>query len=262
MQQIKITFVTAIFDICKEEQFDLRKTKQKRIQYFEEVASTGIFICIFCCPKYKILLNDILIKYTNIKLVEVLTLNKTNIYKICNDYEISNNKFLELPLNRHMEKDIKEYMILMNSKIEFLKKSIDINYFNSKFFCWFDFSILYIFKNKTDSLNKFKELSYTNFSKNFICIPGCWNRNNYDYLNNIVWRFCGGIMLGDKQSLIDFYNNCMQYFPIFLQQTNKLVWEINFWYWLETIEIFNPIWVNADHNDSIINNLYEKILYI
>jgi hypothetical protein len=32
-----------------------------------------------------------------------------------------------------------------------------------------------------------------------------------------------------------------------------LVWEVNYWAWLEAEGYISPIWYLADHNDTIIN---------
>jgi hypothetical protein len=42
------------------------------------------------------------------------------------------------------------------------------------------------------------------------------------------------------------------FFPLFLEETKQLVWEVNFWSWLETVQHWKPIWYPADHNDSIL----------
>jgi len=146
-------------------------------------------------------------------------------------------------------------MYLMNSKIDFVKKTIDINPFSSKFFAWFDFSLPYIFKNDK-TIQDIKKLSETTFINSFLAMPGCWHYMfyNINYIkNNICWRFCGGFFIGDKESLIDFYNLSILNFNEFLTQTNTLLWEVNYWCWLESYKHFKPTWYLADHDDSIIN---------
>ena len=75
-----------------------------------------------------------------------------------------------------------------------------------------------------NTLLKIKNISKTEFKDDFIYLPGCWNFkiNNLDYLSNsIVWRFCGGFLIGDKKSLIHFYIISNDYFLSFLNQTQK-----------------------------------------
>ena len=78
--------------------------------------------------------------------------------------------------------------------------------------------------------------------------------NDIDYIkNNICWRFCGGFFIGDKESLIDFYNLSFNNYSEFLIATKTFLWEVNYWAWLESYKNFSPIWFSGDHNDSIIN---------
>ena len=87
-------------------------------------------------------------------------------------------------------------------------------------------------------------------------MPGCWNCkvNNINYLkNNIIWRFCGGFLVGDKESLTSFNLISYEHFLIFLNQSKTLVWEVNYWAWLEGLGLISPIWYLADHDDSIVD---------
>ena len=87
-------------------------------------------------------------------------------------------------------------------------------------------------------------------------MPGCWNFKvgNKDVLKeSICWRFCGGFFIGDKNSLLSFYDVSISHFEEFLRLTEKLVWEVNYWAWLEASGYISPIWYPADHNDTIID---------
>ena len=70
--------------------------------------------------------------------------------------------------NRNELKDTKNYMFLMLAKLEFLKKTIDLNPYNSDYFCWFDFSLPYIFKDMNNTLLKIKNISNTEFKEDFM----------------------------------------------------------------------------------------------
>jgi hypothetical protein len=173
-------------------------------------------------------------------------------------YRLGNNHpdLCNLPVNRNNLKDTKEYMFLMLAKLEFIKKTININPFESMNFCWFDFSLAYIFEDMNNTLLKIKQISNTTFKERFIYMPGCWDFkvDAVDYLkNNIVWRFCGGFLIGDKESLSRFYTTSHNCFITFLNQTKTIVWEVNYWAWLESKGLINPTWYLADHNDSIVD---------
>jgi tetratricopeptide (TPR) repeat protein len=247
-----VTFVTSYLKIYDSE-YDETKTFEKRLELFMKIVELNINVCLFISPEFKNIFDIIANKYKNLIIVEVLSIEDLEFTKIGN----KNADLLVLPERRSFIKDHINYMFLMNSKIEFIKKAIDVNPFNNDYFCWFDFSLPYIFKNLENSLLKIKKYSETNFiSTPFMVMPGCWNFKvgNKDVLkDSICWRFCGGFFIGDKNSLLSFYDVSITHFEEFLRLTEKIVWEVNYWAWLEASNYISPIWYLADHNDSIIN---------
>ncbi len=247
-KKYNITYVTSLIDIYDKPVNG--RSLDWRFEHFEKLVKSNIPICLFISQKYYDYFNEKLINLSQnyILDINILDFNNSFIYNIVN-----NNSNLLLPNNRNHEKDTKEYMILMNQKIEQIKLTIDKNPFNSNYFCWIDFSINYIFKNSENTLNYLSNLNSQKINKEFILIPGCWSKDtNLNYLyDNIHWRFCGGFFIGDKNSLLKFYNFYLTYFPEFIFKYNKLVWEVNFWTWLESEKHFHFDWFNADHNDSM-----------
>ena len=248
---MSLTFVTAYLKIYEDE-YDLTKTFEKRLELFLKLADTGINICIFTSFEFKEIFEEICKKYINVKLIQICSIDELEITLISK----SVNELCNLPDRRSNIKDKHNYMFLMNSKIEFVKKTIDINPFSTEVFCWMDFSLPYIFKDTDKTIQKIKIMSQRNYINSFLTMPGCWNFkvNDINCIKNaICWRFCGGFFIGDKQTLINFYNLSIDNFIEFLKQTNKLLWEVNYWAWLEANTDFHPIWYPGDHNDSIIN---------
>lgn len=248
------TFVTAYLKIYDED-YDISRNFENRLKYFMLILNLGVNICIFIEAEFKNHFTKLETNYKNLKIIQTLSINELELYRIGE----KNQELCNLPDNRNKLKDTKKYMFLMLGKLEFLKKTIDINPYNSDYFCWFDFSLPYIFKDIDKTLLKIKNISNTQFKDEFIYMPGCWNFkiNDLNYLsNNIVWRFCGGFLIGDKRSLNHFYNVSNNFFLIFLYKTRKLVWEVNYWSWLENEGIILPTWYLADHNDTIINIPY------
>lgn len=251
-----ITFITSFIKIYEGPV--IGRSLEWRINYFRDILSTGIQICIYISPEYEILIKELLEEYKNLKIMKVLDIKDTWCYKTYKSIE-----GVEMPEVRHNEKDVPEYNILMNSKIEYVYDTIIQNPFNTTHFSWIDFNISHIFKDRPKILNYLRVLSQRTFVPSFLTIPGCWSKLNKDnvcsIINNISWRFCGGFFMGDKQSLINFYNLYMEHFPVFLNEYKKNVWEVNFWAYLECFKSWNPTWFHADHNDSIIQiptNLY------
>lgn len=248
------TFVTAYLKVYEEE-YDDTRTFDNRLKHFMHMLELGINICIFVEPELNDKFIELAEKYKNLKIIGSIRIEDLELYKIAAE----NPELCNLPINRNNLKDTKEYMFLMLSKIEFIKKTIDINPFESINFCWFDFSIAYIFKDIDNTLLKIKKISDTTFDERFMYMPGCWVldfhlNNNINYLkNNIVWRFCGGFFIGDKETLTDFYIKSHNCFLTFLNETETIVWEVNYWSWLESKGLINPTWYYAGHDDSIIN---------
>lgn len=251
MYKNNVTFVTSYFKIYDND-YDVSKTFDKRLELFLKLADTGIYICIFSSHEFKEAFQEICKNYRNIKLINVYS--KTEL-KFSNKY-FNETKLCQLPERRSHNKDTEYYMYLMNSKIDFVREAIEINPFSSKYFCWMDFSLPYVFKNIDKTIKNIKLISQTNYINSFLAMPGCWTFK-VDDINHIkghiCWRFCGGFFIGDKDSLIDFYNLSFNNFGDFLIQTKTLLWEVNYWAWLETNKNFNTIWYQADHNDTIVN---------
>jgi hypothetical protein len=252
-----ITFVTCFLDIYEESEIiktSEKKSLEKRLFYFKELASTGIQICLYISSNMENSIIPITNQYKNIK-YKIVNINDLNTWKIVNEHNVT------MPYNRCMIKDTFEYLIIMNSKIEFIEYTIKDNPWNSSHFAWIDFNIFYVFKNFNYCKKWLQFLSSLKLKDNFLTIPGCFsysspfhkeNENLDNLLNNIYWRFCGGFFIGDKNSLLEFYQLYDLHFPLFLKIYGKLTWEVNFWSWLESFTDWKPIWYSADHNDSIL----------
>jgi len=248
-----VTFVTSFIKIYNN---DLpNKSLYWRVQQFYDLAATGINIILYISDCYYEIFKDTLTLYTNIKIIKINDLQHFIIYKLYEQYK----DVITLPSYRNTEKDTIEYMLLMNAKIEFINDAIQLNYFNNEYFAWIDFSITYIFKNKNKTLDYLKIISTYNYTDSFLKIAGCNNKinknNHYDITERINWRFCGGFFIGDIKSLNIFYTKYVENIHIFFSLYKKLVWEVNYWAWLEANDIIKPIWFLADHDDTIIHIL-------
>lgn len=253
------TFVTAMFNLKYSSTNDNRKTVENRLKYFEELIVEGIKISVFSCPYYEPYIRRLTEKYDNVKLLDVMNLSDTVIYKLCNEYE-KHNEPLKLPNVRDNNKDDREYMILINSKIEFVKKAIDINVWNSKYFCWIDFSIKYMIKDQLLFKSYINKLSCYELLLTYptnIIIPGFEPKKEIVYWHP-WWRYSGTVFYGYKDDLIHFYNINCKYFKEFIELKGLLTWEITLWAWYEWIGAFNPIWVYGNHDDSIISFMNNK----
>jgi len=247
----KITFVSSfIYDpSC------FHRSMEWRLQHFRNIAETGIQLCVYITPDYHDLLKEFVQDLPNVRLMPPVNIDDIEPLAIYRKYDD-----ITLPDRRNMEKDGANYMCIMNSKIYFMKDAISLNPWDSTHFAWIDFNVSHVFRNIPKSQQRLRTLSTRALAPRFLSIPGCkdWHRLNNEnaearLLNDIYWRFCGGFFLGDKESILEMYELYRTHFEAFLVTHKKLVWEVNFWAWLEATTAWSPNWVEGDHNDSILN---------
>jgi hypothetical protein len=258
MSNKSITFVTSFFYFY-EDYYDNKKNVSWRIDRFKELANTGIHLCIYVCPTFEKEIQEVAILFPNVKIMRTMTIQETWIN------QVSSLVSYTLPESKNTTKDVDKYMIIINSKCEFLTDTVQQNPFDSSHFAWIDFNISYVFSNKETTLSYLKKLVTFQYPKKCFLIPGCWNKYNNEYVchitDNIYWRFCGGFFLGDKNSILEFDELYKLHFPRYLETYRKLIWEVNFWAWLEANTEWKPHWYWGDHNDSIIQIPTQFICY-
>lgn len=254
MAKSNITFVTAFMNIYNKP-FQ-NKDLDWRFNHFRKLARTGIQIGVFCSRDCITYMEDVLKEFSNIKVIEYIDLSETWTYKICNEVETEIGEQLSLPNSTNPEKDTREYIILMNAKTEYLKMAIQRNVWSSTHFAWIDFNIYHIFGGREQYIFEFlTTLSKRTLASYFLTLPGCWGKehvNEQFLLNDICWRFCGGFFIGSADRVLEFHKCYEDYFAIFLRNKRKLVWEVNFWAYLELCHGLSVIWYPGDHNQKIL----------
>jgi hypothetical protein len=190
---------------------------------------------------------------------------------------------IALPANRNKEKDTATHLWNMHAKVACMKHAIDFYLPNPYAFVWIDFDVSLVC-SKLDKpfqtfLHQLSTRDYLPFGFNAtnspglvqdqMIIPGCWSKlpreqimhspeeihpeKMSEFLNNIYWRFCGGVMWGNANAIRKFWDLYVRYFSGFLEKHGVLTWEVNFWAWLETMDDdWNPVWYAGDHNDTMI----------
>ena len=236
------TFVTGFLDLREDRSKD--KSVQTCFAHFRKLASTGINIHLFLSASYK----DIPLPPSKTMFVEYIELEDLDAYKEVNGLDF---KLANAPTPYH---DTKNFMILINGKIEFVKRAIESNVFNSTHFAWIDFSINHVFR-KSETLDYLSMLGNTRFTKKFLAIPGCYFDKEFraEYLFECIhWRYCGGFFFGDKESILRFSDLYRSNFKNVIREKKTLVWEVNFWTYLELNTDLNPNWYYSGHDDTII----------
>ena len=104
------TFTTAFIKIYNgSSQYSI----EKRIEYFESICQTGVFIALFTSPEYIQAMSYLLIKYSNIRLINIVDITNTKMHSLMVEYKD------KLPDCRNLAKDTFEFLTLMNCKTEF-----------------------------------------------------------------------------------------------------------------------------------------------
>jgi hypothetical protein len=224
---------------------------------FTDIAKTGVNICLYADAACDDVISEIVGRFENVKWMQTVVAVAQDLFafKVCS----AQNSDILLPCSDNITKDTSEHMIFMNSKIELVKDAMDQNPFHSRCFAWIDCNITKLFSS-TDYVTLLRDMNDKAPDRSFLAIPGCYaNDGKIDQLlQSVYWRFCGGFFWGDKASLDKFYQLYLHYFPKFIAQYSTLVWEVNFWAWLEAeVEAeWSPHWYLANHDDSILRVPY------
>jgi hypothetical protein len=250
-----LTFVTAYLDIGSDRMFDWR------LEHFMKIVDSGVQICVFSDAGSAPHITDAIMGRKNVTIMQPsIEIDKLWARRVCEKYlKVSSTYGPALPATRNLKKDTYEYLVLQNSKTEFMRLAIQENPFSSSHFAWIDFSMAYLFQDAVRFQNHLSFISKCNLSTNFLAIPGCWDamkiKDVDKYLDQIHWRFCGGFFIGDRESVTEFCDLVDQIFPFFVKTYRRITWEVNFWAFLETIGGWTPTWYKADHNESILYNI-------
>jgi hypothetical protein len=226
--------------------------------HFMEVARTGVPMIVYVCSATKAVVERgcEAASLGNVCVIEV-DVSRMFVYGILMDSGLS------MPENRSQMKDTREYMALMNSKVEFMKDAVLRDPYGTTHFAWLDFSVNYTFKDSVSVFSELKTLGSFVPARGLF-VPGCWeNRGGTadSYCSYIRWRFCGGFFVGDKASLLRFYDTYVSWLPVFVSGTGCTTWEVNIWEWLESNPLvgWSPVWYGGDHTDALIMGLRRVI---
>lgn len=247
-----LTYVTAFLDLKEEQKRgDVEKENKPYdeafFSWFNTLAETGIPICLFVSPNHYAYATKQIRE--NVYVMPPVDLYELSTYKVT-----SSVAAVGLPVNKAANKDTYNFMVLMNAKIEFLNKAIQMDPFRTSHFAWIDFRITRIIKSPS-TLDRLVTYTKARLKDRMLVVPVCWKKEwvVVDTLyDRIIWRFCGGFFMGDRESIMDFYEVYQKYYKMFLEERRVLVWEVNFWAWLEKKGYWSPSVYEADHNDSML----------
>ena len=252
-----IHFITALIDLNENRTAEMYDTMFRQ---FVQLLECDINILLFISPIFNNLIDKYNLHRFNKLKILYFDMQHSIFYKIYESF--LNNKSekdntVKLPEYRNMGKDTIKYMLLMNTKTQFMNMGINyLNDLNNNFdsYAWIDFRIIYIINDYERFKNYLHKLDNHKFTNKYIHIAGCYEKGQLidNILNTVNWRFCGGFFLGDKESLINMYNVSVNAFYNFLHTYHTMIWEVNYWALLEYNGYLTFNWYKGDHNNSII----------
>ena len=254
------TFVSIIFDEWTEEM----------AKYITFWGSCEIPIYLYVCEESFGKVNDFLLSNTfNIKLhPEFYHYQNTWAYQ----QHISQIDNVLLPLYRNTKKDTETFLWNGHAKVEYMAKTIEINPFDTTMYAWFDFHMPSVFRKDPSFVRDYLKEYYSNITYPLdspLFIPGCIStkyseekrlEDDGKLYNNVNWRFCGSFFVGSIHAITEFWELYNLFFIEFLQETQTLTWEVNFWMWLESVGMesvgmeskWNVHWYYSDHCETML----------
>lgn len=231
-------FVTSLIDLEEDRSKD--KSIDRYLTLFKSLIDIGIAITAFVSSSYVERVKSIATKN-----VDVIECN----LKDLKTYQEVEGKELKLPDHRTSHHDTRNFMILMNAKIEFIYEAMKLH--DSSHYSWIDFGIFHVFKDTERAIKYLRFISKSRWRNRILAMPGCWGPTPINNVwRQIYWRFCGGFFLGDKTSLTNMYKLYREVYPEVMK--DKMAWEVNFWAYLETECKLKIDWYKGDHNNTII----------
>jgi hypothetical protein len=224
-----VTFVSAFVDL--QEDRSTEKSIERYLSLLDTLTTANIRLHVFVSPIY---LDRIHVKNGIVEPIELAALNAFA------------QAPQDVPDHRTTTKDTRNYLILMNSKVELVKRAIDSGKHNSSHYAWIDAGICHVFKNPSRTLEYLSLMDHYDIPNSCMFVPGCADAVHTSF-DIIDWRFCGGFFLGDAASIQTFY----EFYERFYASLPKLTWEVNIWAFFEA-NGWNPTWYSADHDDSIV----------
>lgn len=142
--------------------------------------------------------------------------------------------------------DTLEYMKIISTKFEWVRRAVDLNPWKTSWFAWIDFGLAHVFRTPDATLARLKALRPP--LTRGLRTAGIWSHPTSDVWSRVCWRFAGGFFLGDAESLrraeAAFHETIAAELPAF-------AWEVNLWALMES-RGFDFGWYPCDHDDTIL----------
>ena len=147
-------------------------------------------------------------------------------------------------------KNTLDYLCVQAQKAEFLSEAAR-GFERADVFVWVDFGIFHLPGMTEEIIVDFARRAK---HETMITIPGCWDRS-YEYNDDHpCWRFCGGVMIVPRQFIFEFEVAWKMEYMRWINETNRLSWEVNTLARMEQRGYCLLNWFKADHNVTMFTN--------
>ncbi|MCD6029163.1 MAG: hypothetical protein K0S78_1337 [Thermomicrobiales bacterium] len=204
------------------------------LSHFKHLVATGLPIILYVAPS---LVEEV--RAPNVTVVPT-TLEDLPLWRAIQGME------LRLPAIRDPVKDTADYLALVNSKTELMRRTIDMVGADATH-AFVDFGIFHFIRDKQRGEHRLRALRAT--SVELVTLPGI-TRDFLDTMDRVDWRFCGSLFYGPTAAMRTFAEVHQERAQVLLP---TLTWEVNVWAWMERHGELDCRWYQAGHNDSIVD---------
>jgi hypothetical protein len=208
------------------------------MEHFEKIAATGLPIVLYLDRSL-----------TSARFAANVTVVPTSIQDL-ELWQAVQNVSIQLPSIRNAVKDSADYLTIINAKTELVRRTIAMD-LAATHHAFIDFGLFHVIRDTVRAQERLRSIAQG--LPDEILMPGCFSDKG-DYLDAVNWHFCGGLFVGPAGKMAAF---AAQHRLAIEHNLPLLSWEVNYWAWMEVHQQFECRWLQADHDDSIVDLLRE-----
>ncbi len=150
------------------------------------------------------------------------------------------------------EKNTLAYHCVQHQKFVWLSAAAAQDSDNTSVFVWIDYGILHVPGVTVAVIQRYLERIGDYGSS--VILPGCWPKGDVRH-ETPCWRFCGGLMAVPAPLVKTFTRGVMGTAARQIMTTRTVEWEVNTLARFEQGGLVPMTWYQADHNETMFDNL-------